>query len=356
MRRTQVAIIGGGPAGILLSHLLHLHEIDSVVLERQTKAYVLKRIRAGVLEYGSVKLLRDVGRGRDGWTAKATHMTAAGSSGRTASRFSSTPRPTPASRCVSHGQTAITEELYRIRERDGGRIVEEAENVRLHDLTHAAPKVTYDKGGVTETLECDFIAGCDGFHGVSRQSIPKETLRIFERAYPFGWLGIMSETPPVGDVIYARHERGFALASLRNPRLSRYYIQCGLDTEIADWPDDRFWDELKRRFPDDIGRKIVTGPSIEKSIAPLAQLRRRADALRPAFSRRRRRPYRPADRGEGLEPRDLGRLLSPARPRRAFRQRRRPLSRTLFGHGAETRLGGGALFLVADQALARLSR
>ena len=170
---------------------------------------------------------------------------------------------------VSYGQTAITEELFRLRERDGARIVEEAENVQLHDLTTAAPKVTYDKGGVAETLECDFIAGCDGFHGVSRQSIPKSVLKIFERAYPFGWLGIMSETPPVGEVIYARHERGFALASLRNPMLSRYYIQCGLDTRIEDWPDDKFWDELKRRFPDDIAAKIVTGPSIEKSIAPL---------------------------------------------------------------------------------------
>ena len=355
MRRTQVAIIGGGPAGVLLSHLLHLHKIDNVVLERQTKAYVLTRIRAGVLEPGSVKLFRESGleerldregREHDGswivWQGREPFLI-------DTKTYAGKPM-------VSYGQTAITEELYRIRDRDGGRIVEEAGNVRLHDLTQAAPKVTYDKGGVTETLECDFIAGCDGFHGVSRQSIPKETLRVFERAYPFGWLGIMSETPPVGDVIYARHERGFALSSLRNPRLSRYYIQCSLDTEIADWPDDRFWDELKRRFPDDIGRKIVTGPSIEKSIAPLAQLRRRADALRPAFSRRRRRPYRPADRGEGLEPRDLGRLLSPARPRRAFRQRRRPLSRTLFGHGAETRLGGGALFMVADQALARLSR
>ena len=146
-------------------------------------------------------------------------------------------------------QTAITEELYRLRERDGGRIVEEVENVRLHDVTLAAPKVGYDKGGVTETLECDFIAGCDGFHGVSRQSIPKETLRTFERAYPFGWLGIMSETPPVGDVIYARHDRGFALASLRNPMRSRHYIQYGLDARIEDWPDDRFWDELNGAFP-----------------------------------------------------------------------------------------------------------
>jgi p-hydroxybenzoate 3-monooxygenase len=169
----------------------------------------------------------------------------------------------------SYGQTAITEELYRVREREGGRVIDGAENVRLVDLADAEPKVTYEKAGRSHSVACDFIAGCDGFHGVSRQSIPATVLRTFERAYPFGWLGIMSETPPVGDIIYARHERGFALASRRNPMLSRYYIQCGLATQIEEWPDDRFWGELKRRFPPEIADRIVTGPSIEKSIAPL---------------------------------------------------------------------------------------
>ncbi len=267
-QRTQVAIIGGGPAGLLLSHLLHLGGIDSIVLERQTKAHVLKRIRAGVLEYGTVKLLRDAGLGqrmdREGHVHDGSWI-----AWQDREPFLINTKAHCGKPMTSFGQTAITEELYQVRERDGGRIIEQAENVRFFDLTGSAPKVAYEKDGRSETVECDFVAGCDGFHGVSRQSIPAGALRTFERAYPFGWLGVMSETPSVGEVIYARHERGFALASLRGPALSRYYIQCSLDSHIVDWPDDRFWDELKRRFPADIADKIVTGPSIEKSIAPL---------------------------------------------------------------------------------------
>ncbi|HEY5205921.1 MAG TPA: FAD-dependent monooxygenase, partial [Roseiarcus sp.] len=187
MPRTQVAIIGGGPAGLLLSHLLHRHGIDSVVIERQTKAYVLKRIRAGVLEFGSVQVLRDSGAGermdREGHAHDGSFIVWQDRDPFLIDTKTHAGRP-----MWSHGQTAITEELYRIRERDGGRIVEEASNVQLHDLTTSAPKVTYDKGGVAETLECGFIAGCDGFHGISRQSIPNSVLRIFQRAYPFGWL------------------------------------------------------------------------------------------------------------------------------------------------------------------------
>ena len=254
MRRTQVAIIGGGPAGLLLSHMLHLSGIDSVVLERQTMAYVLKRIRAGVLEYGSVKLLREAGVGermdREGHMHDGTLDRLAG------------PRAVPHRHQETHRQADV------VARPDGdhrGIVPGAGTRRRLHRRGgpgRSAPRrgqrhaeSRYKKGGVSETLECDFIAGCDGFHGVSRRSIPSSAMRIFERSYPFGWLGVMSETPPVGGVIYARHERGFALASLRSEMLSRYYIQCDLDTDIGDWPDERFWEELKRRFPADIGTK-----------------------------------------------------------------------------------------------------
>jgi p-hydroxybenzoate 3-monooxygenase len=172
-------------------------------------------------------------------------------------------------RMMAYGQTAITQDLYAAAEARGAVVHELAENVGLHDLTSTAPSVSFSIGGVEHHLICDFIAGCDGFHGVSRRSIPEEVLKTFERIYPFGWLGIMSETPPIDEIVHAHHERGFALASQRSPRLSRYYIQCTIDTVAVAWSDERFWDELKARFPKGIADRIITGPSIEKSIAPL---------------------------------------------------------------------------------------
>jgi p-hydroxybenzoate 3-monooxygenase len=266
--RTRVAIIGGGPAGLLLSHMLDRNGIDSIVLERKTRAYVLGRIRAGVLEPGTVELLRNVGLGtrmdREGREHDGSYIVWAGRD-----RFLIDTRKFTGKPMMAYGQTAITEDLYAARDAAGGAIVDEAENVALHDLLSDRPYVTYEKNGRRERVDCDFVAGCDGYHGISRPSIPTSTLRTFEKDYPFGWLGILSETPPYPDIAYAHHERGFALASMRSPMLSRYYIQCDLDTRVEDWPDERFWKELKARFPKDMADRIVTGPSIEKSIAPL---------------------------------------------------------------------------------------
>jgi p-hydroxybenzoate 3-monooxygenase len=266
--RTQVAIIGGGPAGLLLSHMLDRTGIESVVLERQSRAHVLRRIRAGVLEAGTVALLRELGLGermdRDGTPHDGAAIAWAGRS----HFFIDTLKYT-GKRMMAYGQTAITEDLYAARDAAGGCIVDEAGDVRLHDLESDRPFVTYVKDGREVRVECDYVAGCDGFHGVSRPTIPSTVLRTFERAYPFGWLGIMSETPPYPELCYVSHERGFALASMRGPRLSRYYIQCDLETTIEEWPDERFWAEFKARCPADMAAAIVTGPSIEKSIAPL---------------------------------------------------------------------------------------
>jgi len=266
--RTQVAIIGGGPAGLLLSHILDLNGIRSIVLERKTKAHVIERIRAGVLEAGTVELLRHHGLGarmdRDGHVHDGIRIEWPGYD----TFVIDGPRYTGRS-MMAYGQTQITEDLYEAREAAGGQIVEKAENVGLHDVKSGNPSVTYEEDGRTHRIDCDFVAGCDGFHGVSRESIPASIRQTFEKAYPFGWLGIMSETPPLPDIIYAYHERGFALASQRGPKLSRYYVQCPAADRPEDWSDDRFWSELKARFPSEIAAQIVTGPSIEKSITPL---------------------------------------------------------------------------------------
>jgi p-hydroxybenzoate 3-monooxygenase len=266
--RTQVAIIGGGPAGLLLSHILDRNGIDSVVLERQSRAYVMQRIRAGVLENGSVELLRQVGLGarmdRDGHPHHGSGIAWEGRE-----RFFIDTKKFTGKIMMTYGQTALTEDLYAARDAAGGTIIDEAANVQLHDLTSSRPHVTYEKDGVVRRIDCDYIAGCDGSHGVSRLSIPDGVLKTYEKGYPFGWLGIMSETPPYPDMVYCYHSRGFALASMRNPMLSRYYIQCDLDANLDDWPDDRFWAEFKARVPKDMADAIITGPSIEKSIAPL---------------------------------------------------------------------------------------
>ncbi len=266
--RTQVCIIGGGPSGLLLSQLLHLHGIATVVLERRTRAYVLSRIRAGVLEWGGVDLLRQAGVGdrmdAEGFVHEGTRL----STGNRSFRIDF--KALTGQQVMVYGQTEVTRDLYEARDRMDGKIVHEVEGVMLHGADSDTPFVTYLKGGTQHRIDCDFIAGCDGFHGVSRKSIPTSVLREFERVYPFGWLGVLSETPPVDhELIYAQHERGFALCSMRNAHLSRYYIQTPLDDPLDKWTDQAFWDELRRRIPADAAERLITGPSVEKSIAPL---------------------------------------------------------------------------------------
>lgn len=266
--KTQVAIIGGGPAGMLLSHILKRANIDSIVLERQTRAYVQKRIRAGLLEYGSVEILREVGLGErmdaDGQLHDGSVIVFAGREQIMIDTLKFTGKP-----MMAYGQTSITEDLYAAHAQAGGAFFEQVSDIQLLDIDTEQPRVRFVHDDQSLQIDCDYIAGCDGFHGVSRHAIPDAIARVFEHAYPFGWLGIMAETPPLAHVTYANHPRGFALASMRNPLLSRYYIQCPLDTDLNDWPDERFWEELKSRFPPQFADAIATGPSIEKSIAPL---------------------------------------------------------------------------------------
>jgi len=267
--KTQVAIIGAGPSGLLLGQLLSRQGIDNVILERKSGEYVLSRIRAGVLEQGMVDLLREAGVDKrmdeegevhDGVELaldnRRVRVDLAGLTG--------------GKTVMVYGQTEVTRDLMEAREATGGTTIYEADNVQPHDLESDSPYITFEKDGETHRLDCDYVAGCDGFHGISRKSIPEGRIKEFEKVYPFGWLGLLSDTPPVADeLIYARHERGFALFSMRSSTRSRYYLQVGLDEKVEDWSDERFWEELKRRIPDDVAAQLVTGPSIEKSIAPL---------------------------------------------------------------------------------------
>lgn len=266
--RTQVCIIGGGPSGLLLSQLLHRKGIDSVVLERKTRDYVLSRIRAGVLEKGFVQLMREAGvadrMDREGFIHDGTMIAYDNHQFRIDfTRHTGTP-------VVVYGQTEVTRDLYDAREASDGKLVFNIENVVINGADTDAPFVTYSVDGTGHRIDCDYVAGCDGFHGVSRQTIPTSVRQEYEKVYPFGWLGVLSRTPPVNDeLIYANSDRGFALCSMRNANLSRYYIQCSMSDQVEDWTDQMFWDELKRRIPDEAAEALVTGPSIEKSIAPL---------------------------------------------------------------------------------------
>ena len=266
--RTQVVIVGGGPSGLLLSQLLHLKGIDNVVLERRTRDYVLGRIRAGVLETGMVDLMREAQVAKrmdtEGFTHSGTVIAFGGGQFRI-DFVEHTGRPV-----MVYGQTELTRDLYDARAALGGKVIHRAMGVCLHQVDTDAPYVTYMLGDTEHRIECDFIAGCDGFHGISRQTIPDSVRRDYEKLYPSGWMGLLSETPPVHEeLVYSDSPRGFALCSMRNENLSRYYVQCLLSDTVEDWSDERFWAELKKRIPQEFAAKLVTGPSIEKSIAPL---------------------------------------------------------------------------------------
>jgi p-hydroxybenzoate 3-monooxygenase len=266
--RTQVAIIGAGPAGLLLGQLLHKHGIHNIILERHTGDYVLSRIRAGVIEQVAVDLLDEAGVGarmhREGLVHDGTQICVDGVRHRI--DFKALTGRT----VMVYGQTEITRDLMEGRAAAGGPTVYEAADVAPHDFSGQQPRVTYRAGGQSHEIACDFIAGCDGFHGICRQSVPERAITSYERGYPFGWLGLLSDTPPVSDeLIYVRHPQGFALCSMRSQTRSRYYLQCGLDEQLDAWPDARFWEVLKERIDAQARDELVTGPSIEKSIAPL---------------------------------------------------------------------------------------
>jgi p-hydroxybenzoate 3-monooxygenase len=265
---TQVAIVGAGPAGSLLAVMLHHAGIESVVLERQSREHVLSRIRAGVLEWGTVEVLRAnaVGARMDaeGHIHTETGIAYGGEHlfYFDIGRFANT-------RFMSYGQTMIQEDLYNAADRLALTFLFEVDDVAFRDVTSDRPTVVFAHEGQQKRLDCEFVVGCDGFHGPAKSAVPASVLRTYEKSYPFGWLGILSETPPLEHIVYCNSPRGFALASQRNPMLSRYYVQCPLDDAVDDWPDSRFWEELLARYPDQVSSQIVTGPSIEKSIAPV---------------------------------------------------------------------------------------
>ncbi|WP_273784295.1 4-hydroxybenzoate 3-monooxygenase [Brucella intermedia] len=266
--QTQVAIIGSGPSGLLLGQLLTKAGIDNIVLDRVSADYILGRLRAGVLEEGTVKLMDEAGASArlraEGLLHDGFSLAFDGRDHRIDLHALTGKRVTV------YGQTEMTHDLMDERQKSNAASIYEAANVTPHDFDTSSPYVTFEKEGRTHRIDCDFIAGCDGFHGVSRKSVPEKAIDIFEKVYPFGWLGLLADIPPVAhELIYANHKRGFALCSMRSLTRSRYYIQCSLDETIEGWSDQRFYDELRRRLPAHHAEAMVTGPSFEKSIAPL---------------------------------------------------------------------------------------
>jgi p-hydroxybenzoate 3-monooxygenase len=266
--RTQVAIIGAGPAGLLLGQLLHRAGIDAVILEQRTPEYVLGRIRAGVLEQGTVDVLELAGVAKRLRAESLTHggVEIAANHVRKRIAFQDLIGRT----VTVYGQTEMTRDLMDARKECDAVSIYEVESVQLHGVDTASPVVSYTHRGETQRLECDFIAGCDGSHGVSRSSIPADKLTTYERVYPFGWLGVLADVPPAWDeLIYASSERGFALASMRSQTRVRCYVQCSLDDRVEQWSDERFWGEFRLRIGPEVSSRMTIGPSIEKSIAPL---------------------------------------------------------------------------------------
>jgi p-hydroxybenzoate 3-monooxygenase len=267
-RRTQVAIIGGGPAGSLLSHLLHAEGVDSIILELRSKEYVLGRVRAGVIEHGSGEILRQAGLGdrmdREGFVHDGVNLAFGG--GMTRIDFDGL----VGKHVIIYGQTEMQKDLYRAIEEKGTSLIDEVADVHLHDVDSDSPSVSFTRSGQRQAIDCDFVAGCDGVHGVSREYIPASMVASFERLYPFVWIGVLSPTPPVNEeLIYANHPDGFALCSMRNENLSRYYVQGSADDAAEDWPDERFWEALKTRLPAEAADGLVTGPTIETIVTPL---------------------------------------------------------------------------------------
>jgi p-hydroxybenzoate 3-monooxygenase len=268
MSKIQVAIIGAGPSGLLLSQLLHTRGIQSIVLERHTREYVEARIRAGLLEWGTVDLLNQAGVGarmmREGLAHDGVELAFDCSAHRIDLKALT------GQRVMVYGQTELQKDLADARIGSGGCIVLEAKDVAIDDFAGRTARVSYTQRGERLDVDCDFIAGCDGYHGVTRASVPQHAITLHERIYPFGWLGILADVPPVAaELVYTNHARGFSLCSMRSRTRSRYYLQCPLNDDIDSWPDERFWDELRLRLPEKYGSRLITGPSIEKSIAPL---------------------------------------------------------------------------------------